>query len=87
MITSAKRPEDIDQEDAERFAAPGWGTLDLTAGWRPLEGLELRFGAFNLGDKTYWRWLDVAKLDASDPLIPVLARPGRNFSVSASVQF
>lgn len=87
VLTAGKRESDIDQAGGERFVVPGWGTVDMTAGWRPNERLELRAGIFNLGDRTYWRWLDVANLEADNPMIGVLSRPGRNFSLTAAVQF
>lgn len=87
VVTAPKRESDIDAENGERFAAPGWGRVDLTAGWRAREWLEVRAGVFNLGDNTYWRWLDVGRLEPDDPLIPVLSRPGRNVSLSARVRF
>jgi hemoglobin/transferrin/lactoferrin receptor protein len=87
VFTASKDESDIDSESGERFAVAGWGTLDLTAGWRANEWLELRAGVFNLGDKAYWRWLDVANLEADNPLIPVLSRPGRNYSITARIAF
>jgi hemoglobin/transferrin/lactoferrin receptor protein len=87
VLTSEKRESDIDSENGPRFAVPGWVTLDLTMGWQAADWLELRFGVFNLGDKTYWRWLDVAKLETDDPLIPVLSRPGRNYWFTARLEF
>lgn len=87
VLTAAKRESDIDQDSSDRFAVPGWGTLDLTVGWRPSERLQLRGGIFNLADKTYWRWLDVANLEAANPMIPVLSRPGRNFALSLHMAF
>jgi len=81
-FTAAKNGDDIDSSDEVRFATPSWTTMDLTAGWRPLERVELRAGIFNLTDERYWRWLDVANLAANDPVIPLLSRPGRSYSVS-----
>ena len=69
------------------FATPSWGIVDMTAGWRPSGRLELRAGIFNLADKTYWRWLDVANMEADDPMIPLLSRPGRSYSVTARFTF
>jgi len=86
-FTATKDDNDIDQTDGERFATPSWAIMDLTAGWRPTERLELRVGVYNLTDKTYWRWLDVANMEADDPMIPLLSRPGRNFSITARVLF
>jgi hemoglobin/transferrin/lactoferrin receptor protein len=86
-FTAAKDDADIDSSAEARFATPSWATLDLTAGWRPLERVELRAGVFNLADEGYWRWLDVAGLPASDPVIPLLSRPGRSYSVSLRLSF
>ena len=81
-FTAEKKASDIDQTDGARFATPNWTRLDFSAGWRPSNWLEIRAGIFNLTDKTYWRWLDVANIEADDPMIPVLSRPGRNFSLT-----
>lgn len=86
-FTAAKVESDIDAAAEPRFATPSWTTLDLSAGWRPRAGLELRAGLFNLSDETYWRWLDVANLAADDPMIPLLSRPGRSYSLSARISF
>lgn len=86
-LTAAKHPEDIDQTIERRFATPSWATVDVSLGWRPLERLELRAGVFNLFDETYWRWLDVSRLQADNPMIPVLSRPGRNYSLSLQARF
>jgi len=86
-FTASKDQSDIDQTDGERFSTPSWGIVDLTAGWRPNGRLELRAGIFNLTDKTYWRWLDVANLEADDPMISLLSRPGRNYAITARLSF
>lgn len=86
-FTAAKKESDIDQSVEDRFAPPSWFTLDLSAGWRPNEWIELRAGLFNVFDETYWRWLDVSNLEADNPMIPVLSRPGRNLSASARFNF
>jgi hemoglobin/transferrin/lactoferrin receptor protein len=86
-FTAAKHESDIDQTDGDRFATPGWTTVDLTAGWRPSHRLEIRAGIFNLADKAYWRWLEVANMEHDDPMIPLLSRPGRSYSLSARFEF
>jgi len=86
-FTSRKKTDDIDETDGERFATPSWVQLDLSAGWRPLDWIEVRAGIFNLFDETYWRWLDVSNMEADDPMIPLLSRPGRNFSLTARLAF
>jgi hemoglobin/transferrin/lactoferrin receptor protein len=86
-FTARKSGSDIDSSEGPRFATPSWVTLDLTAGWRASERFELRAGIFNVTNETYWRWLDVSKLEADDPMIPLLSRPGRSFSVSLNISF
>ncbi|MGD8358864.1 MAG: TonB-dependent hemoglobin/transferrin/lactoferrin family receptor [Lysobacterales bacterium] len=85
--TAAKGQGDIDTTSGPRFETPGWTTLDLSAGWRPAPGIELRAALFNLTDRSYWRWLDVANLLPDDPMIPLLSRPGRSFSVNVRLSF
>jgi len=79
----------IDDTDGARFAPPSWQVLDLTTAWRlgalRGRGVTLRAGVFNLLDETYWRWEDVRNLAPDDPMIPLLAQPGRN--VQLSLQF
>lgn len=86
-LSARKQGSDVDQTAGERFATAGWGILDFTAGWQAAPWLELRAGVFNLGDKTYWRWLDVANFAPDNPVIPLLSRPGRNVSVNARITF
>ena len=67
-----------------------WNALDRRQ-QRIFAGLGLvvsfRAGLFNLTDETYWRWLDVANLAAADPMIPLLSRPGRSYSLNARITF
>ena len=86
-FTAAKDESDIDQTDGDRFATPGWTTVDLSAGWKPRHWLEVRAGIFNLADKAYWRWLDLANMEIDDPMIALLSRPGRSYSLSARFIF
>jgi len=86
-FTSAKHESDIDQTDGDRYSTPGWATVDLSAGWSPRDWVEVRAGIFNLANKTYWRWLDVANLESDDPMIPLLSRPGRSYSITARFMF
>jgi len=86
-FTGSKDKNDIDETVGERFATPSWGVLDLTAAWRPSQWIELRAGVFNVADKRYWRWLDIANLDSNDPMIPLLSRPGRSYSITARLSF
>jgi hemoglobin/transferrin/lactoferrin receptor protein len=64
------------------FRVPGHGVVDLMTAWHASERLTIRAGLFNLGDKTWWRWGEVRRLPADDPLIPALSAPGRSISLS-----
>jgi hemoglobin/transferrin/lactoferrin receptor protein len=86
-FTANKKDREIDSSDDPRFATPAWTTVDLTAGWRPAARFEIRAGVFNLTDETYWRWLDVANLEADNPMIGLLSRPGRSYSLTAGISF
>ncbi|NIP17046.1 MAG: TonB-dependent hemoglobin/transferrin/lactoferrin family receptor [Xanthomonadales bacterium] len=85
--TLTARQDEVDLSAGARFETPGYGVVDLTATYRPFEGLSVSFGAYNLGDRRYWRWSDVANLRADDPMIEPLSRPGRNYSISIRVEF
>ena len=87
IAKKSRRKDDIDHSAGARFETPGHGVVDFTAGWRPRTGVELRLGAYNLGDQRYWRWLDVARLTPEDPTLELLARPGRTYSASLRVNW
>jgi hemoglobin/transferrin/lactoferrin receptor protein len=77
----------IDETAGERFHSPSWITADLTTAWHINDHFDLRAGAYNLTDETYWRWSDVSLFDSNNPMIDLLSRPGRNYSVSARFQW
>ncbi|MDZ7643108.1 MAG: hypothetical protein U5K76_02020 [Woeseiaceae bacterium] len=58
--------------------------LDLYMTQRLGERTTLRAGLRNLADRTAWHWSAVRGLAADDVLIPHLAQPGRNFSISVN---
>lgn len=77
----------IDETAGERFHTPSWITVDLTAAWHLNEYFDLRAGIYNLTDETYWRWSDVSLFSPDNPMLDLLSRPGRNFSISARLQW
>ncbi len=77
----------IDETAGELFHTPSWATADMTAGWRINEHFDLRAGIYNLTDERYWRWSDVSLFKPGNPMLELLTRPGRNYSVSARLQF
>ncbi len=84
LFTRGKQRDDPGQDF---FDVPGHGIVDLTTTWHAGQRLAVRAGVFNLGDKTWWRWGDVRRLPANDPLIPARSAPGRSLSISFSLGF
>lgn len=77
------RGKSRDDDGAQAFfSVPGHGVVDLTTAWHGTDRLTIRAGLFNLGDKTWWRWGDVRRLPAGDPLVPALSAPGRSARIS-----
>jgi hemoglobin/transferrin/lactoferrin receptor protein len=74
--------DDRDESAGELFKPAGHGVLDLFYMQRIGERTMFRAGILNLTDKTYWNWSDVRGLGPTDPVLPYLAQPGRNASVS-----
>ncbi len=77
----------IDETSGPRFRTPAWAIADLTGGWNISKRLSLRAGIYNLTDKRYWRWADVSLFRPGNPMLELLTRPGRNYSVSARLQW
>jgi len=65
----------------------GFVTVDLLAQWRITERLTAQAGLFNLTDRSYLEWTDVRERVASDPLLELYRRPGRNASISISYRY
>ncbi len=74
--------DDRDESGGELFKPAGHGVLDLFYMQRIGEQTMFRAGILNLTDKTYWNWSDVRGLSPTDPVLPYLAQPGINASVS-----
>ena len=77
----------IDETAGARFHTPSWVTADLTAVWHINDHFDLRAGVYNLTDETYWRWSDVSLFSPDNPMLDLLSRPGRNYSISARFQW
>lgn len=70
-----------DEAGEPRFEPAGHGVVDLYASRLLGERLTLTLGIGNLTDRRYWRWTDVKGLTPDDPVLPMLAQPGRNYSI------
>jgi hemoglobin/transferrin/lactoferrin receptor protein len=88
LLTTTTAAQDRIDEGAVALArAPGWTTVDLDAWWRPAGGLELRVAVLNLGDRSYYEWVDVRGKAATDPALELYRRPGRTIAASVTWEF
>jgi hemoglobin/transferrin/lactoferrin receptor protein len=85
--TFTRRQQEVDHSDGPLFETPGYSLFDMALGYRYSDWLELRVGVRNLADRRYWRWSDVSRLAAGDPMIQLLSRPGRSYQFSARFQW
>jgi hemoglobin/transferrin/lactoferrin receptor protein len=75
-------------ESAGELHKPGAYTLlDLYFAQRIGKRVTLRVAIMNLTDTTYWHWNSVRGLSPDDVLIPHLAQPGRNVSMSFAMDW
>jgi hemoglobin/transferrin/lactoferrin receptor protein len=86
-VVSASRGQRAleDEQGSPLFSPPGHATIDLMARWFPTSDLTVGLGLFNLADRQYWRQASVIGRTPDDPLLPLLAQPGR--SVMASLHW
>ncbi len=82
---AAKQTRTVDAQP-EPFEPEGYVVLDLTARYTPRPHVRINLGLFNLTDQTYWRWAAVRGRPQGDPLIDLLAAPGRYGAVAVHVR-
>lgn len=77
----------VDDSAGALFEPDGFITFDLLARYAPADLIRVNAGVFNVTDRRYWRWGSVRGRPAADPLIDVLAAPGRYGALSIQVRF
>jgi iron complex outermembrane receptor protein len=65
---------------------PGFGTMDLRAGFEPIHNLTVGFAALNIFDKAYYEHLNYS-YKASNTLSGKILEPGRNFTTYIKYKF
>lgn len=78
----AARKRDLAQ--ADQFAPPGYGVLDLLVHRELAPGVKLNAGVFNVADRKYWDWADVAGVTAGSNVVDRYTRPGRSLGFSVA---
>ena len=85
MTASGKKnATDINSED--QFQAPGYTIWDLNGYYNITHNLTARAGIFNVTDKEYWDWGDVANRNDNE-YVRRYTSAGRHFGVSLSYDF
>jgi hemoglobin/transferrin/lactoferrin receptor protein len=83
-LTVVDRQDRIDSTAAvsEFFEAPGYATVDLLGEYNFSDKASMNVGIFNLTNRQYWEWGDVAGRELNDPALNRFTRPGINASMS-----
>ena len=86
-LVKGKSNSDIDESDViditkKQFNPAGYGIVDLTTYYHPMDNLTLRAGLFNVTDKKYHQWQNIRGRNTDDKGLDRYTQPGRNFSVS-----
>ncbi len=87
MARGAARQDRVDASDGPLYIPGGYVVLDATGWYRPGPSSRIRAGLFNLTDKVYTRWLDVAGLPAGAPNKERFRSPGFNVGLILDLQF
>lgn len=70
------------------FKTPGYGTLDVSAYWKPSKNLDFHVGVYNLTNKKYFDAADIASFNNGNvPVTDLYTRPKRNFSAGMTLKF
>ncbi len=79
--------DERDESSGELFKPAGHAVFDLYFTQQLGDRTTIRAGLLNIADRVYWNWSDVRGLSPADPVIPFLAQPGRNISVSVNLNW
>jgi hemoglobin/transferrin/lactoferrin receptor protein len=77
----------VDPTTPEPLQIDGFVAVDMTAGWSISDTWRVDAGVFNLGDASYYEWADVRGHPASDPLLELYRRPGRNWRLAVTANW
>lgn len=72
--------------DEDTFDSAGYGVVDISAYYNPLENLTLRAGVNNVFDKEYLTYQDVRSITPTNNK-DIFSQPGRNWAVSVEYKF
>lgn len=85
--TFVDRKSRVDESGGALFKPAGYGLVDLLAYWQLNPYARVNLGVFNITDKTYWDWADIAGVSVTSSAIDRLARSGINGRISLTLNF
>ncbi|MBY6286463.1 TonB-dependent hemoglobin/transferrin/lactoferrin family receptor [Neisseria subflava] len=68
------------------FQAPGYGVWDVGAWYKPFKNLEIGANIYNVGNKKYWQYADVAGMSRTS-VMDLYTESGRNFAATVQLKF
>lgn len=79
----------VSDKSTASFKAPGYGLVDLTAWWEPVQvkGLSIRAGIYNVFDRKYWDALNTKDASVTPGSEDYFTEPGRSFKISLTQRF
>ncbi|MFK8053487.1 MAG: TonB-dependent hemoglobin/transferrin/lactoferrin family receptor [Woeseiaceae bacterium] len=87
VARAAARQDDLDESAGALLSPAGYVVFDALAAWKPTDSLRVRAGVYNLGDHTYFNYLDVQGLSSDNVNSAQFQRPGREFSLALDWSF
>jgi hemoglobin/transferrin/lactoferrin receptor protein len=87
LVTAVAGKNRVDMAAPDPLRLDGFVSADLTAGWILSDAWRVDAGVFNLGDASYFEWADVRGRAASDPLLELYRRPGRNWRLAVTASW
>jgi hemoglobin/transferrin/lactoferrin receptor protein len=87
LVTAVAGKNRVDTTAPDPLSLDGFASADLTAGWVLSDTWRVDAGVFNLGDASYFEWVDVRGRAASDPLLELYRRPGRNWRIALTASW
>lgn len=87
LTRGASRQDRVDTSAGELLNPAGFVVHDLVGHFRPTANTRIRGGIYNLTDRDYTAWLDVAGVPAMTADPQRFARPGRHLSLAIDWNF
>ncbi len=86
-FAAAKKTKDIADSDTKLIPVGGYGVTDLTAYFKPLKGLQINTGIYNVFDKKYAKWSEAQYEGIFSQNYEQITEPGRFFGATLQYNF